>query len=91
MGEYFLLIPEPFPGGGIKVRLWQGEGRFYVMTNLHLTGDLGDQYFSYKDGRDADQLLAAFLEELRYFVEREPAQRVVENSCFVEDSGTSYY
>jgi hypothetical protein len=91
VGEYFIVIPDPFPGGGIKIRLWRYDRGYYVMSNLYCTGELVDLHYHLRDGPDPQKLLADFLDEKRAFLERVPVSRIVANSGFFQDWGTGWW
>lgn len=74
--EFFIVIPEPFPSGGIQVRLWLEEGMFTVMANLCFKGELEDQYSNTRSGSDPSLVLGEFLMQMQHLVEREPVERI---------------
>ena len=76
--EYFIVIPEPFPNGGIQVRLWLEEGMYTLIANLCFGGDLEDQYSNIGTGRDPSLVLGEFLTQVQRLVEREPVERIRE-------------
>jgi hypothetical protein len=91
VGEYFIVIPDPFPGGGIKIRLWRYNRTYHIVSNLFCIGELVDDHWHFRSGSDPQKLLTDFLDEQRAFLEREPLSRIVANSGFFRNDGTELW
>lgn len=83
--EFYILVPEPFPRGGIKVWLFQNHRGFHIKANLYFTDELSEQYPCASFGGDAGELLAEFLTEMHRLISQVSADRVRDSAVYLPD------
>jgi hypothetical protein len=59
--EYYVPCPEPFPGGGFKIRIWRTSGSYVSLPSFHLNGRLDDRYTLTEYGSSPEEVIEALL------------------------------